>query len=265
MMDKIAVCAIFKDEAPYLLEWLAFHTMIGVDLFFLYDNGSTDGGGDLIRRSGFARNVTLIDWSDRPGQLSAYNHFRVNHARLFTWAAFIDIDIDEFIMPLADDTIRDILVREVYRPYAAILLQWLVFGPSGHDSRPEGLVIENYTRRLPQADRTSRHVKTLVRTEHLLGIDYTPHAAECSGPACNARGEMVLPYAIQPTECHDVMVINHYFTKSRADWEFKRRRGRGDSLEPYQEQMFFDVADAAVIDDTRAMRFVPRLRAFPGT
>ena len=23
-MDKIAVCAIFKDEAPYLLEWLAF-------------------------------------------------------------------------------------------------------------------------------------------------------------------------------------------------------------------------------------------------
>ena len=32
-MDKIAVCAIFKDEAPYLLEWLAFHSMIGVDLF----------------------------------------------------------------------------------------------------------------------------------------------------------------------------------------------------------------------------------------
>jgi len=31
-MDKIAVCALFKDEAPYLLEWLAFHRMIGVDL-----------------------------------------------------------------------------------------------------------------------------------------------------------------------------------------------------------------------------------------
>ena len=76
------------------------------------------------------------------------------------------------------------------------------------------------------------HVKTLVRTEQLRGIDYTPHAAECSGPACNTRGENVLPYAIQPTECHDVMVVNHYFTKSREDWEFKRCRGRGDSLEP---------------------------------
>ena len=31
-MLKIAVCAIFKDEAPYLLEWLAFHKLVGVDL-----------------------------------------------------------------------------------------------------------------------------------------------------------------------------------------------------------------------------------------
>ena len=262
-MDTIAVCAIFKDEAPYLLEWLAFHTLIGVDQFVLYDNGSSDGGSELIRRSNFGRSVTLIDWSDRPGQLSAYNHFRVNHARQFTWAAFIDLD--EYIMPLDGDSIRDIMLRSVYQPYAAILLQWLVFGPSGHDHRPAGLVIENYTRRLPQTDDASRHVKTLVRTAHLLGMDYTPHAAECSGPACNTRGEKVLPYAIQPTECHDVMVINHYFTKSREDWEFKRRRGRGDSLEPYQERVFSDVADVAVIEDTRAARFIPRLCALLGT
>ena len=53
-MDKIAICAIFKDEAPYLLEWLAFHRMIGVDLFVLYDNGSNDGGADRIHASSFA-------------------------------------------------------------------------------------------------------------------------------------------------------------------------------------------------------------------
>ena len=68
-MDKIAVCALFKDEAPYLLEWLAFHRMIGVDLFVLYDNGSSDGGADLVRASSFGRNVSIIDWPDRPGQL----------------------------------------------------------------------------------------------------------------------------------------------------------------------------------------------------
>ena len=80
MMDRIAVCAIFKDEAPYLLEWLAFHKLVGVDLFFLYDNDSSDGGSDIVQRSDFARNVKLIPWHDRPGQLSAYNHFRCHYA-----------------------------------------------------------------------------------------------------------------------------------------------------------------------------------------
>jgi hypothetical protein len=258
-MDKIAVCAIFKDEAHFLMEWLAFHRMIGVDLFVLYDNGGSDGGADLIRASSFARNVTLIEWPERPGQLSAYNHFRINHAPRFTWVAFIDID--EFVMPLAGGSIRDILMRRAYQPYAQVLLQWLVFGPSGHRTRPDGLVIESYTRRLPEAAEASRHIKTLVRTDSLRGVDYTPHAAECNGPACNTRGEAVLPYAIQPTACHEVMVVYHYFTKSEDDWVFKRRRGRGDSLEPYQERVYSDVAGEATIEDTSALRFVPRLRA----
>ena len=257
-MDKIAICAIFKDEAPFLLEWVAFHKMIGVDLFFLYDNGSTDGGADIIRASNFARNVVLIPWQDRPGQLSAYNHFRVHCAPHFTWVAFIDID--EFIMPVAGGSIRDIVMRPMYQPFAAILLQWRVFGPSGHHSRPDGLVIENYTRRMPDYDSTSRHIKSLVRCDRLLSIDYTPHAAECSGPHCNTRGEAVLPYAIQPTECHEAMVVNHYFTKSFEDWQLKRQRGRGDSLEPYEKQVFPDVASAATMEDNGALRFLPRLR-----
>ena len=36
-------------------------------------------------------------------------------------------------MPLAGSSIRDILMRRAYQPYAQVLLQWLVFGPSGHD------------------------------------------------------------------------------------------------------------------------------------
>jgi hypothetical protein len=258
-MDKIAVCAIFKDEAPYLLEWIAFHRMIGIDLFVLYDNGSTDGGPELIRRSNFARNVTLIEWSDRPGQISAYRHFHANHAKDFTWAAFIDLD--EFIMPVSGSSIRDIQIRKVYEPYADILLNWSIFGPSGHDRRPDGLVIENFTWRFPEDAEANRHVKSLVRTKDLIGIAGTPHIFDCARPTCNARGEAVMSYAMQPVACHDVMVINHYFTKSVEEWEFKKRRGRGDSLDPYGDRIFNDVRMQAVVQDTRALRFVPRLRA----
>jgi O-antigen biosynthesis protein len=262
-MDRIAICAIFKDESPYLLEWLAFHTMIGIDHFVLYDNGSIDGGTDLIRASSFARNITIIEWSDRPGQMSAYRDFHANHARDFTWAAFIDLD--EFIVPVAGCSIRDILLRKVYDRYSDILLNWLVFGASGHTRRPVGPVVETFTMRIPDDAEGNRHVKSLVRTKDLVRISSTPHIFDCAGPTCNTRGETVLSYAVQPTACHDVMVINHYFTKSREEWDFKRRRGRGDSLDPYSDRIFSGVQEQATVEDTRVLRFVPRLRALLGT
>ena len=52
-------------------------------------------------------------------------------------------------MPVTGSSIRDILVRKVYDNYADILLNWLIFGPSRHTARPDGLVIENFTWRIP--------------------------------------------------------------------------------------------------------------------
>ena len=262
-MDKIAICAIFKNEAPYILEWLAFHNMIGVDRFVLYDNGSMDGGADLIRGSSFARNATVIDWPRRAGQIPAYQDFCTDHAAQFAWVAFIDLD--EFIMPATGGSIREILVRRTYADYSAILLQWLVFGPSGHQCPTDGLVIENYIRRLGEGFPASRHVKSLVRGSAVTSAGTTPHIINVSGPTCNTRGETVLSYAEQPFACHDTMAIHHYFTKSRADWTFKLVRGKADAphpvTNPYRDEIYFEVERDAVVEDTHAIRFVPRLRS----
>jgi hypothetical protein len=260
-MDKIAICAIFKDEARYVLEWLAFHKMIGVDLFVLYDNGSTDGGAEVIRGSAFAGNVTLIDWPYSAGQIPAYQDFCTNHAARFGWVAFIDLD--EFIVPVTGGSIREALMRDSYADYSAILLQWLVFGPSGRQQRPNGLVVENYTHRLREDLPANRHVKSLVRGAAVTTAGSTPHIINVTGPTCNTRGETVLSYAEQPVPCHDVMVINHYFTKSREDWVFKVHRGKADASDPtanpYRDQIFSDVDRDAFVEDSRIARFVPRL------
>lgn len=39
---SISICAIFKDEAPYLAEWLEHHLKIGIEHFYMYDNNSSD-------------------------------------------------------------------------------------------------------------------------------------------------------------------------------------------------------------------------------
>jgi hypothetical protein len=104
-----------------------------------------------------------------------------------------------------------------------------------------------------------------VRGRAVTSAGTTPHIINVAGPTCNTRGETVLSYAEQPVACHDTMAIHHYFTKSRADWTFKLVRGKADAPDPianpYRDETYFEVERDAVVEDTRAIRFVPSLRS----
>ena len=40
----LGICTVFKNQALYIREWIAFHHMLGVTKFFLYDQGSEEPG-----------------------------------------------------------------------------------------------------------------------------------------------------------------------------------------------------------------------------
>lgn len=44
----IAIGAIFKNEYPYVTEWLAYHKAIGFNKFYIVDNISNDGTSELL-------------------------------------------------------------------------------------------------------------------------------------------------------------------------------------------------------------------------
>lgn len=226
LMDTIVLCAAVRDAAPHILEWIAFHRLIGVDRFVLYDEGSTDGTAALIGRSRFGRQVTVIDWPQNQGPAAVYADFAANHAKRFTWAAIIDQD--EFIHPLEADTIRALLPR--YTGFAAVLLRRLSFGRSA-PGRPGQLVIGACTRRVPDDSPLDTAAPTLLRAADFHGVQGTPPAFALTGDTCNARGDRVGP---PEQACADVMVVNRY------------RRG---------------VEAQATIPDRRITRFLPGLRA----
>jgi hypothetical protein len=62
-----------------------------------------------------------------------------------------------------------------------------------------------------------------------------------------------------------VLVVNHYYTKSREDWLAKIGRGKADALDqaahPYPDSIYYDVERDAKVEDRNALRFVPRLKA----
>lgn len=260
---QIAICAIFKNEGPYLQEWIAFHHLIGFNRFILYDNGSTDDGVEQLKSFALKDLVTVYDWPERPGQLTAYAHFFSKYKDEVDWVAFIDID--EFIHPLEEDTIFPLLERVGAHP--AVLLNWKNFGPGLHIQRPDGLVIENYTLRLPDHWTVHKHVKTLGKIKGIKASGGC-HIAPLRGNPCNARGETIKNEALTEVICGGPVIINHYYTKSREDWLWKVQRGRASVPDGEGPQRrvdgFDDFKRQARIEDKAILRFAPGVRRIMG-
>src|SRR5690348_6409443 len=56
----LSACAIFRNEAPYLAEWLVFHLGVGVEHFYLYENNSTDDFESVLAPFFERGEVTLV-------------------------------------------------------------------------------------------------------------------------------------------------------------------------------------------------------------
>ena len=139
---ELAACTMFRNEAAYLDEWITFHRGVGVQHFYLYNNGSTDNFREVLEpwiRRGV---VTLRDWHKEGGQVGAFNDCIRRFRMQSRWIAFLDAD--EFLFSPENRDLREVLPR--YEGHPAIFVYWVLFGSGGHTKRPEGSVIENYRR-----------------------------------------------------------------------------------------------------------------------
>ena len=59
---ELTICAIFREEAPNLDEWIRFHEGVGVSKFYFYNNFSTDNFRDVLTPYVARGLVDLVDW-----------------------------------------------------------------------------------------------------------------------------------------------------------------------------------------------------------
>lgn len=262
-----SICAIVRNEARYILEWIAYHKAVGIDHFYIYDNQSTDETTDILIRLESAGLVTVISWPDSmPAvvasglgpQVPAYNDF-LKFRDQTKWVGYIDVD--EFIVLTGFEDVQDWL--RGYDDCAAVGVNWRIFGSSGHSDYDDRLVIERFTKRAPPNFAPNRHVKTFARTEL---ID-TANTHICSMREMPVVDIFKRPIDIADNGLHDEVCVgavqlNHYFTRSRGEWELKRARGRATRGEQddfkFRTQRDFDLHDRNDEEDTSALRFKDR-------
>ncbi|HGE5496849.1 TPA: glycosyltransferase family 2 protein [Escherichia coli] len=138
---KLYIAAIIKDEYSSLLEWIAYHRVLGVDGFIIADNGSRDGSRELLLSLARLGIVKMFDQPilvNQKPQLPAYEHILRSCPRDIDLLAFIDAD--EFLLPLESDTKLSDFFSEKFQDesVSAIALNWANFGSSGELFAEEG-------------------------------------------------------------------------------------------------------------------------------
>jgi len=220
----VTLCAIARNEGPYLLEWIAWHRLLGFERIVIYSNDSDDGSDALLARLGEHGVIAYRPWPGIEGRSSQLTAYQDAIVRCETrWIAFLDLD--EFLNLKDGATIGDFLSR-LPEDTGAVGLNWRVFGSSGHLRKEPGLVIERFTRAAPLDDPSSRQIKTIAVAADICKVmAHRVRLMRHGRRYVDAAGEPLDPGRGFAPSRHDLIQINHYVLKSRAEFESKRARG----------------------------------------
>lgn len=225
----LSVVVIAKNEGPYFQEWLDWHISQGVEKFYVYDNESTDGTREILQPY---IDKGIVDYTYFPGyrmQLAAYDDCLKKHRFDTRWLAVIDMD--EFIIPIKDNSIPEYLKSMEDAPVVEI--NWLCYGSAGEKIKRPGPVMERFKRHSLPQHPLNKHVKSIFNPKRIYGMIGCHEAARINGKAVDSNGNRVKISWRDRTPQHDKIKINHYAVRSYE--EFIEKKGRGRASGPVRQ------------------------------
>lgn len=236
---RAAVLACMRNEGAYLLEWLAYHRVIGCDPVIVATNDCTDGSDLLLDRLAAGGAVIHLPHHPAPGQAPQDSGIAAAYRWLSEHPAdwLLHIDSDEYLNLCSDTDLPALLA--LAGDAHVIALPWRMFGDSGHARWP-GATLPQFTRCQDFPDPDIVKFKSLFRpTAFSHAHDHMPVGPRIADPrVIAANGRPLNPAPLRSDKHHSRYhplatalapghaVINHYATRSTDT--FRLRGGRGD-------------------------------------
>ena len=239
IVPQTALAAAMRNEGPYLLEWLAYHRVIGFEQVVIVTNDCTDGSDALLDALATRGIVTHIRQTVPEGQAPqdgamtlALEHLRTTDT---TWLCHIDAD--EFLnIRLGAGRLPDLLANA--KNAESIALPWLSFGDNGHHLRTLP-ILPNFTACEGTPNPDTVKFKSMFRIDAFAHAnDHMPQRPTRAVTAVAADGTDLgqqpgftekrskyrpLADALKPAAA----VLNHYATRASDDFLMKNHRGDG--------------------------------------
>lgn len=246
--------ATFRNEGPYILEWIAYHKLIGFDAFLIFSNDCNDGTSELLdavqSTFGFVSHFRNDEVVNKPGR-----RHNDPQRRAYRWASQMSAVHDaDYVMVLDSDEFLAIKpgagrLADLYRstgPFDAMSVTWRLFGCNGVYDFEDRLVIEQFTHARP--DKRPKEVqkwavKTLFRPNDLrvLGVHQPKFGSLDTSATQSIRWVNGSGHPV--TECFfkhswrvnrknhgsDLAEIHHYALRSVEGFLMKRQRGSANT------------------------------------
>ncbi|UDF03398.1 glycosyltransferase family 2 protein [Asticcacaulis sp. AND118] len=223
------VCLIAKNEAPYLIEWVAYYRVLGFDEVVVYENNSTDNSADILKALAANGKIKHRPWKlgrNESPQTTAYQD-ALRKAKT-DWVLFVDAD--EFLVLHQALTVNEFLAPLHARSeVTSIGVNWRIFGDSHiekWDSRP---VMERFLLAAEPDFPVNNHLKSFARVKSVANPVHMHACGTKGGERVHASGKpLTMPnWGLSETVELDVAQVNHYYTKTVEEYQMKKARGQG--------------------------------------
>lgn len=272
------IVGCMKNEAPYIVEWVAYHRAIGVDNFLIYTNDCSDGTSEILDRlqeMGVLQHRNNDNWKGNSPQQYALNQsLKEPVIRNADW--IIHIDVDEFMnVRTGNGTLQDFF--DAVPDATNVAMTWRLFGHNGVTQLADEFVIDQFDacapkfcpkphtvwgfktmfRNIGAYEKISCHrpnklkpgKKSKVRWVNGSGKDMTKEVSENGWR--NSKKSIG----------YDLLQLNHYALRSAESFLIKRQRGRALHVDRSIGINYWIRMDWSDFKDITIKRNIPRLRA----
>ncbi|MEM9435829.1 MAG: glycosyltransferase family 2 protein [Pseudomonadota bacterium] len=264
-----------KDEGPFILEWVAYHKLIGINDIIVFSNDCQDGTDQILER---LDEMGVIRHLPNPSMFtqSTRHHWQViNYVNTFPrlrrsdW--IVSMDADEFVCIRTGNGQIEDLFNAV--PDADVIsFNQLNFGSSGRNRALPGLQMRHYrhsqdyegTHRMRISRRgvktlTSQRAKYTRFGNHspifdkktVRGLSWVNGGGQSLGDLANGSQIKSL---MAPHYSYDLIQLNHYAVRSIENFLVQKDRGNANHADRSADLRYWLKYDVNQIENTEILR-----------
>ena len=234
---RACLITTLKNEASFLLEWVAHHRAVGFTDLVIFTNDCTDGTdlmADRLQALGLARHIANPGpWEQGPQWAALKRAEKLEEVRGADWV--LVSDVDEFVnIHVGAGQLSDLLAA--LPEVEALALTWRMFGNAGVVTHAPGLVTRRFFRAAPAVldwPWRAQMIKTLFRPSAFgkLGVHRPkqpkgePRWADGSGRRVDLGGRLFSDFR---QDNYGLVQLNHYALGSAEGFLVKSDRGRAN-------------------------------------